>query len=175
MLTNIIKVMVSGQEIEINSGTTLLEISKMFANKGKRQAIVAKVDGHYRELFEEAKNGNQIEFLDLTDCGANRIYLNGLILLVNYAFYQIFGNKNIVTVKHSADKALCFETSQKISKEKLKEVEKKMRAVVEANLPITKMTVLKSEAIEYFHKMHDEKKAKLLEYMTNTYVHLYKD
>ena len=48
-----------------------------------------------------------------------------------------------------------------------------MRAVVEANLPITKVTVLKAEAIDYFIKKHDEKKAKLLRYMTNTYVHLY--
>ena len=49
-----------------------------------------------------------------------------------------------------------------------------MHALVEANLPITKMTVLKNEAIEYFNKTNDLSKVHLLEYMTSTYVHLYK-
>ena len=49
-----------------------------------------------------------------------------------------------------------------------------MRSIVEANLPITKTTVLKSEALDYFEKNNDLTKKRLLEYTTSTYVKLYK-
>ena len=174
MLVENIKVTISGMEIEVGKNTTLLEISKMFKNDSKRKPVIAKVNGQYKELMEMANNDDNIEFLDLTDATANRVYLSGLIFLLNYAFNEIYHGENIITVKHSADKALCIETSKKITKEELEKVESKMKSIVDANLPITKMTVLKSEAIEYFNKVKDYKKAKLLEYMTSTYVHLYK-
>ena len=77
MIANNIKVSISGMEIEIASGASLLEVSKMFDVKGNRKPIIAKVNGRYRELFEEVKDGDQIEFLDLTNVAANRVYVNG--------------------------------------------------------------------------------------------------
>ena len=173
MLVENIKVNISGMEIEVSKGTTLLEISKMFKNKG-RKPVIAIVNDTICELTDIPNEGDKIEFLDATDSHANRIYVNGLILLLNYAFNEIYRGKNRITVKHSVDKSICIETEKKITKEELKDVEKKMLAVVEANLPITKMTVLKNEAMDYFTKTNDLSKVHLLEYMTSTYVHLYK-
>ena len=174
MLDENIKVTVSGMEIEVAKNTTLLEVNKLFKSSNKRKSIIAKVNGNYKELMEIANDNDEIEFCDLTDSTGNRVYLSGLIFLLNYAFNEIYHGDNIITVKHSADKALCVETSKKITKEELVGIEKKMMSIVDANLPITKMTVLKTEAIEYFTTVKDLKKAKLLEYMTSTYIHLYK-
>ena len=173
MLVDNIKVNVDGMEIEVSRGTTLLEISKMFKNKG-RKPIIAIVNDTLNELTYVPNDEDNIEFLDFTSSLANRIYVNGLILLLNYAFNEIYHGKNRITVKHSVDKSVCIETEKKITKEELKDIEKKMMAVVDANLPITKMTVLKNEAIDYFTKTNDLSKVHLLEYMTSTYVHLYK-
>lgn len=173
MLVENIKINISGMEMEVSKGTTLLEISKMF-NKKNRKPIIAKVNGTIHELNTIPNNNDNIEFLDLTDSLANRVYVSGLILLLNYAFNEIYRGKNIITVKHSVDKSLCIETSSKITKSELLSVEKKMQSIVDANLPITKVTVLKQEAMEYFKKNNDTSKVHLLEYMTSTYVHLYK-
>ena len=173
MLVDNIRVNISGMEIEVVKGTTLLEISKMFKNKG-RKPIIAIVNDVIYELNYVPNDGDNIEFLDCVSSYANRIYVNGLILLLNYAFNEIYHGKNIITVKHSVDKSICIETEKKITIEELNNIEKKMQAVVEANLPITKMTVLKNEAIEYFKKTNDLSKVHLLEFMTSTYVHLYK-
>ena len=173
MLVENIKVNISGMEIEVSKGTNLLEISKMF-NKEGRKPIIAKVNGEICELNVVPSNDDEIEFLDLTDPVANRVYVNGLILLINYAFNELYRGKNVITVKHSVDKSVCIETSSKITKTDINNIEKKMQAIVDANLPITKVTVLKTEAIEYFNKTKDLSKVRLLEYMTSTYVHLYK-
>ena len=173
MLVENIKLNIGGMEIEVSKGTTLLEISKMFNSNG-RKPIIAKVNGYVCELNTVPNENDEIEFLDSSDSTANRVYVNGLILLLNYAFNEIYHGKNIIAVKHSVDKALCIETSNKITKVELNNIEKKMHSVVDANLPITKVTVLKTEAIEYFTKTNDLSKVHLLEYMTSTYVHLYK-
>ncbi len=173
MIVENIKVSINGMEIEVSNGTTLLEISKMFNQEG-RKPIIAKVNGAICELNMVPNDGDEIEFFDLTNSIANRVYVNGLILLLNYAFNEIYHGKNVITVKHSVDKSLCIETSSKITKTDLSNIEKKMHSIVDANLPITQVTVLKNEAIDYFNKTKDVSKVHLLEYMTSTYVHLYK-
>ena len=173
MFSDKIEVSVNGMSMDIAKGTTLLEVSKMFSSEG-RPSIIAKVDGHYVEMTEVARPNTEIELCDLTDFYANRVYVNGLIYLLNYAFNELYKGKNMIVVKHSADKAICIETTKKITKEELKQVSAKMKSIVDANLPITKVTVLKREAEEYFLKMHDDTKVRLLQYVTNTYVHLYK-
>ena len=173
MFSDKIEVSVNGMAMDVAKGTTLLEVSKMFSPEG-RSSIIAKVDGHYTEMYEVARPNTEIELCDLTDYYANRVYVNGLIYLLNYAFNELFKGKNMIVVKHSADKAICIETTKKITKEELKQVSTKMKAIVDANLPITRVTVLKREAEDYFTKMHDDTKVKLLQYITNTYVHLYK-
>ena len=173
MLVENIKVNVDGMEIEVSKDTTLLEISKMF-NKKNKKPIIAKLNGDVYELTAMPKNGDDIEFLDVTNSIANRVYANGLIMLINYVFNELYHGKKVITVKHSVDRALCIETSSNITKEELSNVEKKMHALVDANLPITRVTVLKSEAIEYFNKNNDKSRVNLLGYINNTYVHLYK-
>jgi len=174
MLIDNIRVSIDGMEIEVARGTTFLEISKMFSNTSKRKPILVKVNGIYKELNNLANENDEIIFCDLTDRTSNRVYLNGLIFLVNYAFNEIYKGKNSIVVKHSADKALCIETTKKITEDELKNIEKKMISVVDANLPITKTTVLKSEALEYFERISDFSKKRLLEYSTSSYIHLYK-
>ena len=173
MFSDKIEVSVNGMAMDVAKGTTLLEVSKMFSPEG-RSSIIAKVDGHYTEMYEVARPNTEIELCDLTDYYANRVYVNGLIYLLNYAFNELYKGKNMIVVKHSADKAICIETTKKITKEELKQISAKMKSIVDANLPITRVTVLKREAEDYFTKMHDDTKVKLLQYITNTYVHLYK-
>lgn len=174
MLTDKELISINGKEIEVSHGTTYLEISKMLENKYKRKPIIVNVNGKYKELSHVAKDGDKAYFCDLTDKIANRVYLNGLVFLTKYAFNELFHGKNSIMVKHSADKALCIQTVNKITKEDVVELEKKMHLLVEANLPINKVMVLKTEALDYFDKVGDIKKRKLLEYVHGSYIELYK-
>ena len=72
-------------------------------------------NGKYKELSHVAKDGDKAYFCDLTDKIANRVYLNGLVFLTKYAFNELFHGKNSIMVKHSADKALCIQTVNKIT------------------------------------------------------------
>lgn len=173
MLENI-KVYVDEKEVIIKKGITLLELSKMYDNMFLHKIIIAKVDSEYHELNDPINKTCHIEFFDLTDNFANRVYLNGLVYLTNYCFKEVFGTKGYLNTKHSADKGLYIESSIKLTREMLQILEDKMQEVVKDNLRIHKVTILRDDAINYFNETRDVKKAGLLEFMTNTYVNLYR-
>lgn len=169
-----IKVFVEGKEVTVKKGITLLELSKMYDEFFSHRIIVAKVNGEYHELNDLITKPSEIEFFDLTDAFANRVYLNGLVYLANYCFRELYQNKGYLITKHSADKGLYIESTLKLTKEMLDNLEAKMKEVVRDNLKLHKVTILREDAISYFREIGDIKKAGLLEYMTNTYVNLYR-
>lgn len=174
MLTEKEKIVIDGKKLEVSHGTTYLEVSKMIKQDNKRNPIIVKVNGRYRELTTTVNDNDEATFCDLTDKVANRVYLNGLVFLTKYAFNELFHDPNGIIVKHSADKALCIQTVNKIKKEDITALEDKMHVLVDANLPINKVMVLKTEALDYFEKIGDIKKRKLLEYVHGSYIELYK-
>lgn len=171
---NKIMVNISGNMVEIDYGTTLEAISKNYQENFKYDIIVAKVDGIYKELTETVTKNCDIEFFDLSHRGANGIYLNGLVYLTIYAFKQLFGKTTDLKVNHSLDKGLYIEPTIKIQEEDIDSLQRKMRELVEQNLPITRITVSRLEAMDYFKNTNNNIKAEIMKYITSTHLTLYK-
>ena len=169
-----IKVIVNNQEIMIPTGTTLLELSKKYTNDFKYEILVAKVNGIYKELTETITKECNIEFLDLTDRGANNIYLNGLVYLTLYSFKKLFGSKENIVVRHSLDKGLYIEPSIKLTEEDINKLASTMQDAVNENLPIYRTTVSRIDAINYYDSINYITKRDLLKYNTSSYITLYK-
>lgn len=169
-----VKVTINGNTLEVTKGTTLEELSKLYQNNFKYEIILAKVDGLYEELTKVITRDCMIEFFDLTEKGANQVYLNGLIYLVIYATKKLFGNQIEIKVNHSLDKGLYIETSRRITEESIQKLEMEMRKIVQDDLPITKVTVTRFDAMNYFEKIGDKTKRDIMTYIPSTHVTLYK-
>lgn len=171
---NKLTVNINGNQQEVDYGVTLESISKNYQENYKYDIIVAKVDGIYKELTETVTKKCEIEFFDLTNRGANQIYLNGLVYLTIYAFKQLFGLNTNLTVNHSLDKGLYIEPTIKITEQDIQNLQNKMKELVTANLPINRMTVSRLEAIDYFKNIGDITKSEIMKYITSTHLTLYK-
>lgn len=169
---NQVNIQINNKTISIDRGTTLEEVSKSYLADFKYDIILAKVDGIYKELTETINKDCSIEFLDLTSEGANQIYLNGLIFLTVYAFRTLFGSN--IKVSHSLDKGIYIETPIVLTEDDMKELQLKMQEICSKNMPITRLTVSRLEAIDYFKKMKYEVKSETLKYSTSTHITLYK-
>lgn len=172
MMIENIKVNVMGEEKEVSTNTTYLELSQIYQQRFDNPIIIAKQDGHYRELTDKVETGGDIEFCDYNDREGNRIYLNALVYLTIYAFKELY--KGNLTVRHSIDKGLYIETDTKITEEKVAFLKQRMTELVAMNLPIKKINVDRMDAIKYFESIGDKSKVGLMKYNTNTYVTLYK-
>ncbi|MEG2563851.1 MAG: nucleoside kinase [Bacilli bacterium] len=173
MIENI-RVNVLGQTIEVSKGTTLLEISKAYQDKFKYQILVASVNGIYQELTETVEKNSEIEFFDLTNSFANKMYLNALIYLTMFASRELFGPSINFRVLHSIDKGLYIESKTALTEENILALETKMQNIVKREMSFTKLNVTRIDAINYFKSIGDTSKVEIMKYNTNTYVTLYK-
>lgn len=170
---NEIEIKINNKSINVERGITLEKLSKQYQENYKYEIILAKVDGIYKELTETVHKSCTIEFFDLTDRGANQVYLNGLVYLTIYAFKNLFGN-NDIKINHSLDKGLYIETTIKLQEEDIIKLEEQMKLLVSQNLPIDRITVSRLDAIDYFESVNDKVKAEIMKYITSTHLTLYK-
>ncbi len=168
-----IQIKVLNKTLEVIQGTTLLEISKLVEEHFKYPIILAKIDNEYLELSYKVMENCTIEFLDLTDSFANRVYVNGLIFLVIYSTKEKYPELKL-RVLHSIDKGLYIETNQAITSDIVDHIKEKMEEVVARGMEISKINVTRMDAIDYFKSRDDLSKVGIMKYNTNTYVTLYK-
>lgn len=169
-----LKVTINGIEQEIPKGTTLEELTKEYNTDSSRPIILAKVNNRIRELNYSVVKNKNIEFLDWSSAAGNKAYINGLLFLVSYAVKELYGKTAEIYVLHSIDKGIYIETSFELDENKVQEIENKMHEVVNKDMSITKVEVDKNDAISYYTDMNDLVKVKVMRYITNSTVTLYR-
>ncbi len=173
-MINTINITVNGKKNKINSGMTLEEISKDYEKDYKYPILIAKVNNRLRELTEVISEDSDIEFIDLTTKQGSRVYVSGLIYILLYAVKKLYGESADIKVEHSIDKGIYIKTNFRLTETKVKHIKETMDSVVEADMPISNVTVDRIEAIKYFEGVNNHSKAGVMSYNTNDYVTLYR-
>ena len=174
MIEKDLKVTVLDEERKVAYGTPYIEVAKEFQDRFKFPIIAAKHNGAFKELNDQIMDGGVIEFHDLLTPQGNRIYMNGLTLVVIYAIKELFGKSTKVYVRFAIDKGLYIETNLTLTKDIVKEIKKKMQTIIEQDLSIIPKNVSRIEAMDYFEKLGETDKVDMLQYNTNSYITLYK-
>ena len=169
-----IKVNINGQVYNYSKDITINEIYKEHQSKYKYPIILAKVNGRLKELSSHLSDDSTIEFIDLTAKEGNRVHVNGLIFVLQYAVKKIYGPGANILVQHSLDKGVYIQTTFKLTEEKLENIKLVMKEIIKKDIPITKVTIDRIEAKKYFKSIGDETKAGILKYNTNNYITLYR-
>lgn len=169
-----IKVNINGQVYNYSKDITINEIYKEHQSKYKYPIILAKVNGRLKELSAQLTDDSTIEFIDLTVKEGNRVHVNGLIFVLQYAVKKIYGPGANILVQHSLDKGVYIQTTFKLTEEKLENIKLVMKEIIKKDIPITKVTIDRIEAKKYFKSIGDETKAGILKYNTNNYITLYR-
>ena len=169
-----IKVTVHGKEYEYSKDITLQEIYMEHQIEFRYPIIIAKVNGRLKELSSTLSENCEVEFLDLTSSEGNRVHINGLVFMLVYCINKLYGNGANILVQHSLDKGLFIKTSFKLTEVKLDNIETLMKEVIKKDMPITKLTIDRLEAMEYFKEIGDETKAGVMKYNTDNYITLYR-
>ena len=130
-------------------------------------AYVSKLDNAYRALTHKLTHDSHIEFLDLRNQEAWQVYQNSLILIFIKAVHDVLGKKVLINVKNALNKGMFVTMTHPIDDEILASVEKRMREIVDADLPITKEHYTKDGAMKVARKQRMTETTKLLASITN--------
>lgn len=169
-----IRVIVDNKNYKVSKDTTLLELASEFQKNFKYPIILARVNGHIKELANKVTADSKIEFLDLTSQEGNRTHISGLTYVLVYAIKKLYGRNANAIILHSLDKGIYIETNFELNANKIKAIKDKMNSIIKSAMPITRVTVERFEAIKYFKDIKDYVKVGIMTYNTNSYVTLYR-
>ena len=171
-----IKIKIMGRETEIGENETLMEISGRYAGRFKNPIVLAKAGNDIRELY--GKPGcDEIEFLDITDPNGYRAYQRSISFLMIYAAREVFGRDARVIIVHSINRNYYCEIPSlkgELTEELLAETEKKMREVVAADIPIEKISLPLSEAMNVVKELNLPDKERILNYRRTSHINFYR-
>lgn len=168
---------ICGEKAEAAKGTTLLELSKEYADRMKHDIILAKVNGRLRELYHTIDDDCMIEFITTGDKDGIKTYIRGMIFVLVKSVYDVISKENIerFVVEFSLKGGYYCEYKGKIelTREVLDSIETRMRQIIESDLPFVKKTVDTDEAIKMFrdHGMYD--KSRLFKYRRCSKTNIY--
>jgi len=161
--------------LEFEAGTTLLEISKKFSRNYNYPILVGKVDNDIVELGENITRSCTVDFLDRSSATGNGIYGRTSQFLLIVAVKKLLGEDVEVIIHHSIDKGYyCEIVNYDIDKSTIRELEQKMKEISKHDYIINKVSVSRIDAIKYFKKKKQIDKVRVLKYISNTYINLYR-
>ena len=136
-------------EVDVVDGTIIEDLVKEYQSELEYRVIAAKRNNTLVELTEEITEQCVISFLDMRTQAANLIYEKSLSLIYLKAVEDIFGRIQ-VDIQNVINKGLYTEvkTSEPITKEQIQEIEKRMREIVDADLPFEKYVCGPEEAMK---------------------------
>lgn len=149
--------------IEADEGIRIEKLTEKYQNELPYRILAAKVNNKLEELPKVLKAPCTVEFLDMRDPAANLIYQHSLTLIYLKAVRELFGKVH-VHIKNSINKGIdtSIELPGHVTEKHAKQIEKKMREIVDENIPFIRETVLREQAYKMLIADGQEEKARLM-------------
>lgn len=157
----------------------LYDLAKQQQQNYEYPIVLAKVNGRYQELMREYKEGSQVEFVTIAEKTGYDCYRRSALLLLLKATYDVVGSDRMDNMKimYSIGTGQYCELKmcdKELNQELLECIEKRMRELHEAAIPIEKRVISTEEAIARFHKHHMYDKEKLFKFRRASTTNVYR-
>ncbi len=160
---------------EFPANIKIVDICRCFQSYFNYPILIAKVDNELVSLGEELTRKSTIDFYDRSSGVGNGIYGRSLQYIVVLAVKRVIGPDVDVVIEHSMDKGFyCEIKAEDVNAKIINSIEKEMHNIVKQDLIFNKISVLRTDAIKFFKKEKQQDKVKVLRYISNTYVNLYR-
>ena len=160
MIVNIIHSK-NSYSVDVEKGIRAEQLYLSLNEKRENKVLLCKVDNSYRDLNHKINRSCSIEFLDMSDNYAWLVYQNSLILLYEKAVYDILGNVQ-VNVSNSLNKGLYTTIKGNVSADDIVKIEKRMKELVNAQLPIIKERIQRKELLKLSSYFNSRDRSRLI-------------
>ena len=130
------------KEIDVNKGTTIEEIYRSHEKDLPYTVLAGRVNNEVEELGYILEEPCNLELLDMRTQGIEQIYQHSLSLIYLKAINDCVGDVE-VEIQNSLNKGLYTEikTDCSLSKEQLRAIDKRMREIIEEDIPLKREEV----------------------------------
>ena len=171
------KITIDGITKEYPQGTAFEEIARQYQPGFKDMIALVAENRKIRELHKKVERDCRLSFLTIRDDIGHKTYVRtGLMILVK-AINDVLGKEKVgrVKIEFAIGQGYYCKVimEEKLTREHVSAIGKRMAELVEKDLPITKKSYPKDQAIELFrsHKLFN--KEKLFRYRRSSSVNVY--
>lgn len=138
--------------IDVKNGTTVNQLLSEEIQKAKCKIIACKFNNEIKSLNYKIKTDGKVELINLKDKDGMRVYRRGLVYIISKAFSEVYPN-SLLTINYQLSNAMfCTVDNLSITKEVIVNVNKRVKEIIDSNLPIEKRFMTKEEAVEFYKK-----------------------
>lgn len=170
-------VTIGSEKKEYAVGTTYETIAGEYQAAYQNTIALVVVNGKIRELAKTVEKDCELKFMTLSEGAGHKSYVRTATLLLMKAARDILGYEKVskIKVEFTIGNGYYIDVQGNvlIDKEIASAIEKRMRELVDANLPIRKKAYPTSEAIEIFRSHGMDDKVKLFKYRKSSSINVY--
>ena len=165
-----------GTVLEIEKGTTIYELSKLYQPKMKYKIVGAEIDNETVSMETKINRATKLEFIDVTTTNGYKINKYGLEFVIEVSLKEAFGDGYEVTFDHSIANGIhmSIKSDKKFTLNDAKKLKTKMNEIIANDERIHMLNVDTKEAIAYYNKVKATEKAQNIHNLTNKIVTVYK-
>ena len=162
--------------LEVEKGTTLYELSKLYQPKMKEQIVGAEINNEVVSLEDQITRATKVVFIDKNSVNGYKLNKYGLIFVMEVALKEAFDNRYELYVDHSIANGIhvTIGGDKKFTLGDAKKLKARMNEIIEADEKIYNINVDGKEAINYFNKVKAPEKAINIHNLTNEIVKIYR-
>ena len=160
-----IKVTLKDESIlEVEKGSTILEVAKKISEGLARNAMAGKVNGEVKDLRIELENDCKLEILTFADLDGKKAYWHTTSHIMAQAIKRLYSNVKL-TIGPSIDNGFYydFDTENTFSESDFEKIEEEMKKIIKEDLKIEKFTLPREEAIKLMQENGEPYKVELIE------------
>ncbi|HIW87404.1 MAG TPA: nucleoside kinase [Candidatus Onthomorpha intestinigallinarum] len=157
----------------VQSGMDLSEVARFAGMTNMESILGACVNNKVQNLNYRIYSPKRIEFLDIYSTMGRRIYALSLMFVLYKAVKETFPQHELI-IKHSMSDGYYFEIEplQEDSQQVAKRIEKRMREIVEENIPFSRVITPAEQAAELFDRLGMTEKAELIRSSNKLYTNV---
>ncbi len=172
-----VTVTIDGERRQYEEGTTYETIVREYQEKYNNRIALVTVNGKIRELFKKVKKDCEVSFFTISDAVGHKSYVRTAIMLMIRAMQDVVEEGGLEKVKVEFAIGSGYYCSVKgkvrLDQEFIDRLNRRMRELVEADLPYVKKSYPLNDAVEIFRSQNMKEKEKLFRYRRSSYVNVY--
>jgi len=172
-----INIGVNGVTKEYKEGTTYEQVAQDYQKDYEHKIAMVVANGKFRELSREIGSGDEISFLTYHESAGHKAYVRTATMIMMKAMNDVMvdDKPEKVKVEFAIGKGyyISIVSKHEVTDETAKRVEKRMREIVEAHIPVQKQSLPKDDAIALFAQAGMADKVKLFRFRRGSIVNVY--
>lgn len=143
------KVTYENKEFEVKENQKVKDILK---DELKESTIACKCYNIIKSLNTEVRRDTKLELIDISEKDGMTIYIRGIMYIMGKAFYNLYPNAYLTVNYQLSHSMYCDVENMEITEEVVQNIKKEMQRIIDADIPIKKVTMTKEEGKEFFKK-----------------------